>query len=129
MDLNIRDFPEELQKRLKMEAVAAGMSLREWVVKKLRLYQVVEGIDYGDGRDGVRVRRDSARGEGQGGVGEAVRGASVTARPSNQSGAVDRGGKPNREKQGKNCAAHGKPMKDFGNAWVCDGPPSHKEFK
>ena len=27
------------------------------------------------------------------------------------------------------CGKHGKVMKDYGNAWFCEGPPPHKEFK
>lgn len=34
-DLNIRNVPEELMKRFKMEAARCGVSLREWVLQKL----------------------------------------------------------------------------------------------
>jgi hypothetical protein len=101
-----------------------GKSLNRWFLE--RIFGEAED---GNGRDGVRVRRDSERREGQGGTSEAVRGASVETRPSNQPSAVARGSKSDREKQGKRCEAHGRPMKDFGNAWVCEGPPTHKELK
>ena len=32
-------------------------------------------------------------------------------------------------KVGKKCVLHNKVMSDYGNAWFCDGPPSHKVFK
>jgi hypothetical protein len=49
---------------------------------------------------------------------------------------VDGGAKKDRVGKGKGegakvgyCVDHRQEMKDFGNKWVCDGPPEHVEFK
>lgn len=47
MDLNIRDFPEELNKALKLEAVTRGVSLRELVIEKCSAI-VLKQVAYSD---------------------------------------------------------------------------------
>lgn len=135
--INLRDVPEEVVRSFKVRAAAEGLGLRDWILKSL-----TEDED-GTRRDGVYLRgsvgdgrADHAGGKGSRGKGN---GASVPAvprahgetGPSKQPSAVEGRRRPNRslEGSGKKCEDHGKVMRDFGNAWVCDGPPSHKEYK
>jgi hypothetical protein len=128
----IRGVNPELVRRLKMQVADAQDTIKGYVLKliaedlKLPANFEVE-VQSGDGvrlRGGVEVR-------GKGRVGQAVSRASEEARPPIKSGAVGRGAQKDRvgEGTGKKCQQHGKVMHDFGNSWVCDGPPSHKEYK
>ena len=127
-NINI-EISEELLKAIRMGCAESGETQAEFVGRLVK-----EG-GYGDGRDGVRVRGSSARGKGEGRVVEAVSGAPEPTGSQPESSSVgggvqeDRGRKRANEAGGKKCLTHGKVMKDFGNAWLCDGPPSHKELK
>ena len=122
-NLNI-PISEELMVAIRVKCASEGLRQKEWVI------QVLGEAANENGRDGVRVR-GSVEGAKARGFGQAVSGASDKAGSLEQSGAVGRGAQKDRgrEGKGKTCEQHGKVMKDFGNAWMCEGPPSHKEFK
>lgn len=131
VDLNIRDFDEGLMKLLKARAVEGGVTLKECVTK------ILEEATDEDGRDGVHLRGSveggavGRGGKGTGEPGKAVRRAHEQAGSQGEPGAVAGSVQKDRgvEGKGKTCKYHGKPMKDFGNSWVCEGPPVHKELK
>lgn len=43
MDLNIRDFPDELHRNLKSKAALQGETLKELIIGLLRLYLICDG--------------------------------------------------------------------------------------
>jgi len=74
MDLNLRNFPDELAKELKVEAAASGMTLKELVVLKCARKGVVnEGTGREDNSDHARgVGGGEAEATGRGRDGTAV---------------------------------------------------------
>jgi hypothetical protein len=122
MDLNIRKFPEELMKAIKIKALNAGKNMREYVIEVLSANTVRLSLGMLHGDAGVRGK---SKGD-------------VVSRPSAgkkklSTGRVPRrisgSHKSKRTEGGKVCGTHGLVMKDFGNKWSCEGPPPHSELK
>ena len=130
-NINI-EVTDELLKAIRLACAESGETQAVYIAR------LVEESNE-DGRDGLRVRGDvkggtvGQRAKRVGKSGKAVSRAHEEGGPPNESGAVDRSAKADRGREGKGetrkCELHGKVMKDFGNAWVCEGPPSHKEMK
>ena len=137
-DIVVRGVDEELVRRVRADAALKGESFREWVAEACagRL-GVVVGVKPTGGQSGdtaVRGMWGDVRSGGSGPSSTSVR-RTRSSKPPSESGAVvggaqqDRGGEGKSKAGQKCCPDHGKVMVDFGNAWICDGPPKHKELK
>lgn len=129
--INLRDVPEELVRAFKVRAAGEGLGLRDWILKTLEGGDETrrDGLHLRGGTDdGGAVRQRSKR---NGSLGKAVSGAHDAPGSPAKSGAVGDGSRKDSrgEGPGKKCTEHGKVMRDFGNSWLCEGPPLHKEFK
>jgi hypothetical protein len=104
--LNLRGVDEKVIAECKAAAALEGETLKGWAEKVLakEAGYVRDGLSSGLRGD---IGKSGERGD-TGGVRSARKGTS---------------------KEGRRCGVHGKVMTDFGNAWMCEGPPSHKEFK
>lgn len=101
-DLSLKGLDDGLMTKVKVSALDARMTLRAFVVKILEM-----AVEDEAGRNGMRVRgsvesgaiRQRAKGTGE--SSKALSTAHVETRPPDQSGAVDRGTKANRGREGK----------------------------
>ena len=110
MDLNIRDFPKDLHEKITRAAFDQKKTLKEFVIDFLQAL-------CDDKPAGLKrvLTDDSNRAK-----------AKKAKAPSGKKKAAAGGGK---QKGVRTCPTHNKPMKDYGNKWMCDGPPAHSELK
>lgn len=118
MNLNIRNFPDDLKEKIDRATFAAKTTVRDWAIAVfqdvLGKTASIPGIH--KQRDDVRERKhpSAARGNSKGG--------SVAKKHRS----ADKG---KAESGARICKTHQKPMRDFGNKWLCEGPPQHSEMK
>lgn len=116
---------EELLQKIRVKCAVMGKTQKEWIV--LLLCREVENSEE-RARKSVKARvaiglsSSESPAEQVGGGHLAARGA-VTGAPESAPTKVRSGGIP------PVCMNHKKVMKDFGNMWLCEGPPQHKELK
>lgn len=135
----LRFWDEGQHLAIKEAAGRAQQSVNEWLLS--RLAEAGYGKKPGTGAEGVdkagttpgqsKGSRGSRRKAVSGVDGVNGEGSGVVAVQDGEreaSGGIQEGlgEKPQKVKK---CTRHRRPMKDFGNKWVCEGPPQHSEFK
>lgn len=129
MDFNIRNFPEDLHGKISRAAFDQKKSLKAWLIDLLEalcddrpaglLKQLTEDAAKSKGVADIRKGRKLVR-----------HGKHPAAKKRNRE-SRDRKEKPggSNKAKAKICSTHQKAMRDFGNKWLCEGPPQHTELK
>jgi len=130
VDLNIRNFPEDLHGKITRAAFDQKKSLKAWLIELLEalcddrsaglLKQLT--ADAEKSKSVVNIRRP---------VRSPVRNRKHPAAKKRNRESRDREKKPRGAHSAKTkiCSTHQQAMRDFGNKWLCDGPPQHTELK
>lgn len=99
--LNVRGLDERLVKRTKVRATELGLTLGDFVTAALSAY-------ISERRDPRKVKAEVTEVSEIAGAPETVAAVKI---------------------ERNMCPTHRKQMKDFGNKWVCEGPPEHSVLK
>lgn len=129
---NIRGVPEELAKAARYRAFDEGISLRQLVINAVEKYVEETRNRVRKGKadspsEGVKASQTDASDQlGARGETKATASGPAEVSPSKKfrDGIVELPDSTN-----PYCKTHRQHMKDFGNSWVCPGPPQHKEMK